>query len=51
MLVKLGLLKIKPALMEEILAVHEKLFAPTDRVLGVRLRGTDYFLKPTSHPI
>lgn len=52
MLVKLGLLKIKPALMEEILATRAKLFAPTDRVLGVYLRGTDYASnKPQYHCI
>lgn len=52
MLVKLGLLKIKPAIMEELLETRAKLFAPTDRVLGVYLRGTDYVAKkPRLHPI
>ena len=52
MLIKLGLLKIKSALMEEILSVRKKLFAPNDRVLGVLLRGTDYVSKrPWGHPI
>ena len=52
MLVKLGLLKIKPELMQEIAAVRQKLFAPNDRVLGVLLRGTDYVAnRPRSHPI
>ena len=52
MLVKLGLLKVKPALLQEIVAVRQKLFAPTDRVLGVLLRGTDYVAnRPHSHPI
>lgn len=53
MLVKKGLLQVKPALMEEILAIREKLFAPTDRVLGVKLRGTDYNVakSPKAHPI
>ncbi|MBR1805419.1 MAG: hypothetical protein IJ774_03425 [Selenomonadaceae bacterium] len=52
MLVKLGLLKIKPALHEEILATRQNLFAPSDRVLGVLLRGTDYIAKrPKWHPI
>lgn len=52
MLVKFGLLKVKPALMEEISVVRQKLFAPQDRVLGVLLRGTDYVAKkPTYHPI
>ena len=51
MLLKLGLLKVKPALMEEIAAVRQKLFAPNDRVLGVLLRGTDYVAKrPHNHP-
>ena len=52
MLVKLGLLKVKPALMEEITALRQKLFAPNDRVLGVHLRGTDYVaIRPKWHPI
>ena len=52
MLVKLGLLKVKPALMEEILATRQKLFAPNDRVLGVLLRGTDYLVRQLkNHPI
>ena len=52
MLLKLGLLKVKPALMEEISAVRQKLFAPQDRVLGVLLRGTDYVAnRPHAHPI
>ena len=52
MLVKMGLLKIKPELMEEILAMRAKLFAPTDRVLGAYLRGTDYAAnKPKWHLI
>lgn len=49
---KLGLLKVKPALMEEISAVRQKLFAPNERVLGVLLRGTDYITKrPEGHAI
>ena len=52
MLVKMGLLKIKPALMNEILEVRKKLFAPTDRVLGVSLRGSEYaHTSPKNHPI
>ena len=52
MLVKLGLLKIKPAIMQEIAAVRQKLFAPNDRVLGVLLRGTDYVTRRlNNHPI
>lgn len=52
MLVKLGLLKVKPALMAEIAAVRQKLFAPNDRVLGVLLRGTDYVAaRPHGHAI
>lgn len=52
MLVKFGLLKVKPALMAEIAAVRQKLFAPNDRVLGVLLRGTDYVARrPKQHPI
>ncbi len=49
---KLGLLKIKPAIYEEILATKEKLFSPNERVLAVLLRGTDYVAKrPRSHAI
>lgn len=52
MLRKFGLLKIKPALHEEILSVRDKMFSTEDRVLGVLLRGTDYLdMKPHSHPI
>ena len=52
MLVKLGLLKVKTARMEEIATVRQKLFAPNDRVLGVLLRGTDYVaIRPKWHPI
>ena len=52
MLVKLGLLKIKPELMQEILLVKEKLFSPEDRVLGVYLRGADYAVgKIKNYPI
>ena len=51
-LVKKDLLKVKPALMKEIFAIREKLFAPNDRVLGVLLRGTDYVSKkPRQHNI
>ena len=52
MLVKLGLLKVKPAIMKEIMATRAKLFASTDRVLGVYLRGTDYVAKKLNrHPV
>ena len=52
MLLKLGLLKIKPSLHKEILALRKKLFSPEDRVLGVHLRGTDFFAKKNkSRPI
>ena len=52
MLVKWGLLKIKPALLQEIYAVRQKLFAPNDRVLAVLLRGTDYIAgRPKGHTI
>ncbi len=52
MLVKMGLLKVKPALMEEISAVQKKLFKKNVRMLGVYLRGTDYSAsKPYGHPI
>ena len=45
MLVKMGLMKIKPELMEEISQVRENLFPPKERVLGVILRGTDYLVR------
>ena len=52
MLVKLGLLKIKPELLKEIPYIRKKLFANNDRVLGVSLRGTDYVaMRPYGHPI
>ena len=52
MLVKLGLLRIKSELMQEIITVRQKLFAPNDHVLGVLLRGTDYIAtRPYQHPI
>ena len=52
MLVKFGLLKVKPAIHDEIMTVRQKLFAPNDRVLGVLLRGTDYVAtRPHNHPI
>ena len=52
MLLKLGLLKIKPAIMADIMEVRKKLFAPNDRVLGVLLRGTDYVTRRLhNHPI
>ena len=48
----LSILKVKPERMREILTVWKKLFSPNDRVLGVKLRGTDYMaLKPKAHPI
>ena len=52
MLVKLGLLQIKPAIMEEIFVVRQKLFQQNERVMGVHLRGTDYISKRLrNHPI
>lgn len=52
MLVKMGLLKVKPELMEDIQAVREKLFPKNERILGIHLRGTDYSsTKPYGHHI
>ena len=51
MLVKLGFLKIKPEIMEEISAIRDKLFPPKERILGLHLRGTDYLNKPYIHMI
>ena len=45
MIIKLGLMKVKPELMEEILEIREKIFPPGARMLGVHLRGTDYFVR------
>lgn len=45
MLVKLGLLSVKPELMQEVTATWQKLFSREDRVLGVILRGTDYIAR------
>lgn len=42
MLVKWGFLKVKPALAEEIKGIHEEVFLPKERVLGVILRGKNY---------
>ena len=51
-LVKKGLLKVKDEIAEEVAAVRGKLFSSTDRVLGVKLRGTDYVAnKPKWHYI
>ena len=51
MLVKDGVMKIKPEITEEALAIHNKLFPPKERVLGAHLRGTDFLDKPHGHPI
>lgn len=52
MLVKFGLLQIRPHLQKEINELYSKLFPPNTRVLGVHLRGTDYVAKkPKYHPI
>lgn len=51
-LVKKGLLKVKDEIAEEVESVKEKLFSSMDRVLGVKLRGTDYVAnKPKWHYI
>ena len=51
-LVKLGLLKVKPEITEEVLKIRDKLFPPKKRILGAHLRGTDYLsLKPRGHSI
>ena len=52
MLVKLGLLKVQPALYSDIMAERDQLIAEDDRVLGVLVRGTDYVsLQPRGHSI
>lgn len=51
-LVRQGFLKVKAEISREVLAVQEKLFKPTDKVLGIKLRGTDYTAnKPKWHYI
>ena len=51
-LVNQGFLKVKSEISEEVSILKEKLFAPADRVLGVKLRGTDYVSsKPKYHHI
>ena len=51
-LVKLGFLKIKPEMYEDIMKEFQSLFKNEDRVLGVKLRGTDFIaLKPAHHPV
>ena len=52
MLIKKGLLTVKSDIMRKILSIREKLFLQNDRVLGVKLRGTDYVTnKPKWHYI
>ena len=51
MLIKDGIMKIKPEITEEALAIRDKLFPPKKRVLGVHQRGTDFLDKPHGHPI
>lgn len=52
MLVKLGLLRVQPSIMEQANYMFNSLFNKEDRVLGLLLRGTDYVkMKPVGHPI
>ena len=51
MLVKLGLMKIKPELLKEFSAMREKLVASADIVLGVLLRGENSVKKIKGQPI
>lgn len=52
MLVKLGLLRIQPKLYEEIMREYDLLIPKNERILGVKLRGTDFFSFPLpGHPI
>lgn len=45
MLIQLGMLKVKPELMAEILDVRQSLFGQDERILGVNLRGTDFLVR------
>ena len=49
---KLGFLRIRPEIHEEILQQFNKMFSQEDRVLGVRIRGTDRIaLRPKYYPV
>ena len=46
------IIKIKPTIMSEIEENFNQTFGQNDRILGVKIRGTDYILnKPYGHPI
>ena len=49
MFVKLGFLKIKSEITEEVMTIRDKLFPP--KILGAHLRGTDYLNRPARHMI
>ena len=52
MLVKLGLFRIQPKILEDIMAEYNQLITKEDRVLGVLARGTDYTAQhPEDHPV
>ena len=52
MLRKLGYLRIRPELQEDFVQYFNKLFSKEDRVLGVRIRGTDRIaLRPNYYPV
>ena len=52
MLVKLGMFRIQPKMLESIMAEYNQLISKNDRVLGVKLRGTDYTAtQPYQHAI
>ena len=51
MLVKLGLMKVKPELTKEIAALREEIFVPGELTLGVLLRGNDSDKKIKGQPI
>ncbi|MBQ3336789.1 MAG: hypothetical protein IJG80_05240 [Selenomonadaceae bacterium] len=51
MLVKLGLMKVKPELSKEIVALRDEIFVPGELTLGVLLRGSESDKKIKGQPI
>ncbi|MBR1580062.1 MAG: hypothetical protein IJ668_06155 [Selenomonadaceae bacterium] len=52
MLVKLGMLRIQPKILEDIMEEYNRLISKEDRVLGTLVRGTDYVaLRPMHHSV
>lgn len=48
----IGLIRIKPEIMQDIERSFNNIFSSDDRILGVKIRGTDYVAnKPYGHPV